>query len=291
MNKSKKKLLELIIIIATVLVLISVAAVVISKNWHSIYVFSERNGFFKNKVEIDTAQDLDTRNASLSELKNDERIIFDQSLMLVNTEFKLPDGFEADISEYKDTNVFMNRCMLAMYAELSAEVGKRFDQKLYVSSDFRTAEEQEVLYKEDPLTATAPGASEHQTGLAVDVYVAYYAGDGFIKSPVGRFVNSHSWEYGFIIRYPVYGEDSTGIRYEPWHIRYVGYPHAKVIYNNHLTLEEYVDSLEIGTWYAVDGYYISRQALSDGDTLEVPSDFSECVISPDNTGYYIVTAK
>ena len=66
---------------------------------------------------------------------------------------------------------------------LSAAVKDQTGNKLYVSSDFRTAEEQQVLYDEDPLTATLPGASEHQTGLALDVYVAYYAGDAFIKSP------------------------------------------------------------------------------------------------------------
>ena len=93
------------------------------------------------------------------------------------------------------------------------------------------------------------------------------------------------------MRYPSYGEESTGIRFEPWHIRYVGYPHAKVIYNNHITLEEYIELLEIGVWYEMDGYYVCRQVLSDANTLEVPSEFAECVISPDNTGCYIITIR
>jgi D-alanyl-D-alanine carboxypeptidase len=136
--------------------------------------------------------------------------------------------------------------MIDAYAQLSGVVKELTGNKLYVSSDLRTREEQEALYREDPATATIPGASEHQSGLALDVYVAYYAGDAFLKSPSGRFVNTHAHHYGFIIRYPAYGEEITGIRFEPWHIRYVGAPHARVIYNNQLTLEEYILSFEVG---------------------------------------------
>ena len=286
-----KKLLKRIVIIVAILISLSVIAIVISQNLHNIFVFTEKNGFFKNKVNIETAQDLKTHHLTIEELNNDNRVVFDQSLMLINTKYMLPEGFVADISEYKTTTVYMNNCMLSKYAELSDDISRKFNKKLYVSSDFRTAEQQEELYKQDPLTATLPGASEHQTGLALDVYVAYYSGEGFLKSSVGRYVNSHSWEYGFIMRYPSYGEESTGIRFEPWHIRYVGYPHAKVIYNNHITLEEYIAMLEIGEWYEIDGYYVCRQALSNTNTLEVPNEFDECVISPDNTGCYIITIR
>lgn len=286
-----KKLLKRIVIAVAILLFLSAVAIVISKNLHNIFVFTEKNGFFKSKVDIETVHDLKTYPLTVEELNNDDRVVFDQSLMLINTEYMLPEGFEAEISEYKTTTVYMNNCMLSEYAKLSDHISRKFSQKLYVSSDFRTAEEQEELYEQDPLTATLPGASEHQTGLALDVYVAYYSGEGFLRSPVGRYVNSHSWEYGFIMRYPSYGEESTGIRFEPWHIRYVGYPHAKVIYKNHITLEEYVASLELGKWYEIDGYYVCRQALSNSDSLEMPIEFSECVISPDNTGYYIITIR
>ena len=211
--------------------------------------------------------------------------------MLVNTLYTLDEGFEPQVSEYKSTTVYMNNCMLDAYATLSADISKKFRQKLYVSSDFRSADEQAALYEEDPLTATLPGASEHQTGLALDVYVAYFSGDGFIKSPVGRFINRNSWKYGFIIRYPSHAEDITGIRFEPWHIRYVGHPHADIIYNNHITLEEYVEQLKEGQWYEIDEYYVCRIEISDNEEISFPNDFSSCTISPDNTGKVIITIK
>ena len=287
--KTLHKKAKTIIIIAIAAVLLLSAVLAFALNYHSIYAFSEKLAWFRIPVKIERADKSGFAEYSIAELSACENVSFNQSLMLVNTEYTLPEGFIPDVVEYNDTTVFMSRPMIDAYASLSAAVKEKTGNKLYVSSDLRTREEQEALYLEDPTTATLPGASEHQSGLALDVYVAYYAGDAFLKSPSGRYVNSHAHEYGFIIRYPSYGEEITGIRYEPWHIRYVGAPHAKVIYQNHITLEEYILSLEIGEWYEIDGYLISRQTV--GDTIVMPENFTSCVISPDNTGCYIITVE
>ena len=290
MSKKKRIVFLILGIVAVLAVLVAIVGV-ISMNYHEIYVFGEKIGLFCDPIEIKEKNDVeDYRFYEWNELREDERISFDQSLMLVDTEHLLPDGFVPDVLEYKDTTVYMSSCMLDSYAELSAAVKEKTGNKLYVSSDLRTSEEQEALYKEDPNTATIPGASEHQTGLALDVYVAYYAGDAFIKSPSGRFVNSNAHEYGFIIRYPSYGEEITGIRYEPWHIRYVGLPHSRVIYNNHLTLEEYIELLKVGKWYEIDGCLVSRQEASK-EGIYLPEKFESCIISYDNTGCVIITVK
>ena len=286
---NKKKLIKILVITAAALVILTLILGFIAINADKIFVHIEKNGAFKKSIELNAVEITST--TTFEELLGDSRVSFDQSMMLVNKRYTLPDAFEPQLSEYKSTTVYMNNCMLDAYACLSADISRRFRQKLYVSSDFRTSDEQAALYEEDPLTATLPGASEHQTGLALDVYVARFSGDGFIKSPIGRFINRNSWKYGFIIRYPSYGEDVTGIRFEPWHIRYVGHPHADVIYNNHLTLEEYVDMLELGKWYETEDYYICRMAIPYEDEFIFPSDFTSCVISPDNTGSSIITVK
>ena len=287
--KNQKKPKKIIVIAAAILLLVSVIVAAIAINADKIFVFAEKNGMFKSEITLEKIEPIGK--TTLERLSADSRVTFDQSMMLVNTKYILRENFEPQVSEYKSTTVYMNNCMIESYASLSSDISDKFHKKLYVSSDFRSADEQAALYKEDPLTATLPGASEHQTGLALDVYVAYYSGDGFVKSSVSRFINRNSWRYGFIIRYPSYGEDVTGIRFEPWHIRYVGHPHSDIIYNNHLTLEEYIESLELGAWYEVDGYYICRMAtLADGE-FDFPSDFSRCVISPDNTGNWIITVE
>lgn len=95
-------------------------------------------------------------------------------------------------------------------------------------------------------------------------------------------------KYGFIIRYPLFKKHITGIRFEPWHIRYVGLPHSEIIYKERLTLEEYIESLEVGRYYRFKNYYISRQ---QGEKLLIPSNLTDVVVSPDNTGFYIITGR
>lgn len=226
---------------------------------------------------------------SLTDLLNDPRVSFNQSMMLINTSFMLPEDFTPDIGEYKDSGVIMNNCLMDAYAEIAAEVGAQFDKKLYIRSAYRTAEEQqEQLDTRGDAIATAVGASEHQAGLSLDVYVAYYAGAAFIQDPAGQWVNTNCGDYGFIIRYPYYGEKETGTGYEPWHLRYVGFPHAQLIMENRLTLESYMKLFEVGSFYGYGDYLMSRQT---GETFQIPAEFTSAVISSDNCGNYFLTFK
>lgn len=286
--KRKKKA---VIFIGIILLSALLAAAFLKLNPHFLYVFEEWCGFRCRKISLEAVDFPNPGTLSLEAASLDDRIRLDQSLMLVNPQYPLDPDFVPSVSQYQETEAYMNSCMQEAYAALTAAVLKETGSQLYISSDFRSKEKQQELYEKDPSTATIVGASEHQTGLALDVYVPYYAGYGFIKTAAGQFVNSSCWEYGFIIRYPSYGKKSTGIKYEPWHLRYVGQPHAEIIYNNHLTLENYLQSLEIGKWYRIDGYLISRQELSEDSSLFLPADFEHAVISPDNTGAYIITIQ
>lgn len=278
------------IIIPILCVLLAVLLIwsLIYFNFHRIFVLAQELGLGKDKGElVICSPECDA--VSLEDIESDTRISVDQSLMLVNTSHMVDEDFGWSIAEYKSTGVYMNTCMLSSYASLSAAVTEKTGKKLYVSSDVRGREEQEELYEKDPTTATVPGASEHETGLCVDVYVAGAAGDSFLKSEAGRFVNSHAHEYGFIIRYPSYGEEKTGIRFEPWHVRYVGKAVAGYVYNNNLTLEEFVEGLEVGRFYEYGGYVFSRQDVSE--SVLVPQNVKNVTLSPDNTGHYILVAQ
>ena len=87
-----------------------------------------------------------------------------------------------------------------------------------------------------------PGHSEHQTGYTVD---CNSINASFIDTPEGQWLDQHCHEYGFIIRYPKGKEAITGYEYECWHIRYVGVEMATEIYEQGLTLEEYLDVLDV----------------------------------------------
>lgn len=286
MRKLRKRISSALI--AAALLVAVVAGVAVHFRPHLGYIAGEYLGLYTQKMTVAECY-VETSQKTTEELKKDSRVRFDQSLMLVNTAYSLSGDFDPELEEYKHSGVIMNACMLEAYSSLSAAVSEKTGQPLYVLSSVRSADEQSKLYSQDPDTAVPAGASEHQTGLGLDVYTKNYSGEGFIKSDAGQFVNSYSWQYGFIMRYPSYGKGETKVKFEPWHIRYVGQPHAKVIYNNHLTLEKYIDSLKPDEWYSIDGYLVSRQA--QGDTLNMPTSFAEAVISPDNTGYVIITVK
>lgn len=237
-----------------------------------------------SEVEEDT---LDLESISISDLEQ-RGCIVNQSLMLVNTDNTLPGNFSAEIYEYKDSGAEFNRCAHKSFESLSQAVKDETGENLYIMSSYRTAEEQDdILSEKGSDTAMAAGSSEHQTGLALDVYTDGYAGMGFLKSAAGQFVNSNCGEYGFIIRYPLFEKSVTQIDYEPWHIRYVGLPHSEIISLEHETLEEYIESLEIGKFYEYDGYIISRQ---QGESLKIPQG-SEKIVSMDNCGGWIITVK
>lgn len=223
----------------------------------------------------------------------DERVVKAQSMMLINKDHLLSDDFEADVSEYGESGVWMNKCIQEAYKSLADEVKERFGEKLYVASAFRTAaEQQRQIEEESEEIAQSIGASEHQAGLCLDVYIMNYSGMGFIESETGKWLNSDCWRHGFIIRYPSDGEESTGIDYEPWHIRYTGQPHAEYIMRNGITLEKYISGLLDGVLYEVecsDGKY--EVVRFSGDVVPVPGTFMSAVISEDNCGGHIAAYK
>lgn len=110
----------------------------------------------------------------------------------------------------------------------------------------RSYEVQTRMYATGSKALTAePGASEHQSGLAVDLAAlengALVRGTALASSPSGRWLAQHSREFGFILRYPPNQSQITGISYEPWHFRYVGKSVAKgVRRTDSQTLEEYL---------------------------------------------------
>lgn len=83
-----------------------------------------------------------------------------------------------------------------------------------------------------------PGHSEHQTGLAVDIYDTDTNSE-FTGTPGSFWLAENAHKFGFILRYPEGKEDVTKIMYESWHFRFVGRSVATVIYEKGWTLEEY----------------------------------------------------
>jgi LAS superfamily LD-carboxypeptidase LdcB len=75
------------------------------------------------------------------------------------------------------------------------------------------------------------GYSEHQLGTAVDFSSPNLHGAivGFDKDPGFVWLNTHAYEYGFILSYP---SGNKYYVYEPWHWRFVGVKLAKKIHED-----------------------------------------------------------
>lgn len=132
------------------------------------------------------------------------------------------------------------KALKAMFAK-----AKKAGHTLVVRSAYRSYATQARLYRGDHVLTAMPGASEHQSGLAVDLAVTrkgrLVRGYGFGSSAAGRWVRRHAAEYGFILRYPNHQKTITGIPSEPWHFRYVGTKVAKAVAKTKTkTLERYL---------------------------------------------------
>jgi len=96
-------------------------------------------------------------------------------------------------------------------------------------------------------TAVAiPGTSEHELGLAADIYSSENMDldESQVYTFTQQWLMENCWRYGFILRYPKDKSDITGIIFEPWHYRYVGKKHAKKIFDAGICLEEYLDQTQ-----------------------------------------------
>lgn len=234
--------------------------------------------------EVDVS---DWSHYSLSDVVRMPNVRMTEHVMLVRDTYPLPDGFEPTLVEYN--GAYMHPDMVNAYVALRDEIDRQTGTRIYVSSDYRTKEEQaEILAESGDGVAAQVGCSEHETGLALDVYVPYFAGENILKTNAGRMLGEICSDYGFIIRYPLSKETVTGITYEPWHLRYVGAPHAEIMTESGVTLEEYLDLLQVGRCYG-NGEYLIYRCASDGFFL--PNAYQWCEISPDNTGFYLVTVK
>lgn len=189
----------------------------------------------------------------------------DWELMLVNKDNPAPDS-SMELVELESGYKIDKRIKTAYDNLLQAAL--KSDIRLIVLSGYRSLQEQEAIlatdtedymaqgYSESEAKKKAldyvatPGCSEHQTGLALDVLDDswYQSGRGletdYGKSKGGKWLAANCADYGFIIRYPEGKEAQTGIKYEPWHIRYVGVESARYIMANNLSLEEYIDQLK-----------------------------------------------
>lgn len=160
----------------------------------------------------------------------------------------VPENLKSLSSTYALSNMKMVEEAANAFESLSKDASKE-NYKVIAMSTYRSYEYQVDLYnkyvKSDGKDAAdtysgRPGNSEHQTGLAVDVYNQTETYTNFEKTKEYNWMQENAYKYGFILRFPKDKENETGYEFESWHYRYVGKDIAKYIHKHNITLEEYI---------------------------------------------------
>lgn len=212
--------------------------------------YKEKNNSLSNTQIIkDVNMDLDKDPyTDMKEAKNLNKIN-----ILVNKHNYLKENYVPNNLEQIDTKYALSNMSLvntAKYAfENMSKEAKKENLKIIAMSTYRSYEYQVNLYnnyaKSDGKAAAdtysgRPGNSEHQTGLAVDVYNQDETYTNFEKTEEYIWMQDNAYKYGFILRFPKGKEKETGYEFESWHYRYVGKNIAKIIKENNISLEEYI---------------------------------------------------
>lgn len=177
----------------------------------------------------------------------------DWNLILVNREHP-KEELNPKLSQVENIQVDSR---IAKATQQFLEAARKIDPEEALNSGYRSVAQQKELYDEslEALKAMGlsleeaketlqkqvqvPGASEHQTGLAIDMSVPSGQSDELASQ-----ITAIAPDYGFVLRYPEAKSDVTGIDFENWHYRYVGVASAKYMQKHNLVLEEYLKRLK-----------------------------------------------
>lgn len=236
--------------------------------------------------------------------------VYHGNLLLVNAQYPYKDDSKKVYISLDNslTEVFLNReaanaLQLLFQKILSGDA-------IVPVSGYRTLEEQTNIYntslKDNGEEFTQkyvalPNHSEHQTGLAIDLGLNKpdidFIRPDFPYDGICEKFRRAAPDYGFIQRYTKDKENVTGISHEPWHFRYVGCPHSRIIAERGFSLEEYAEFIKnyrhdrplICSSFSESAVEIFYVPVSGKETLlTIPKD-AVYQISGNNVDGFIVT--
>ena len=196
--------------------------------------------FYKDVIVVDKPDDINVLVNKKNVLKSDYE----------PSDLVKPEVFAPGRSEIE---MFMREEVATAILELVNAAEEESDLEILPASAYRSYELQRIIFQNNVNrkgsiekaneTSALPGQSEHQTGLAVDMScssVGYQINNSFADTEEALWLANNAHRFGFIIRYPKGKTEITGYSYEPWHLRYVGKDMAQSVFEEELTLEEFL---------------------------------------------------
>lgn len=305
-------------------VLLVAGAVLVIKNWDAVLTYAQT--FAKaNQGQYQLSWQAPAI-ASDNQLDKPANGTFGGNGFLVNTQYPLPQDYvpQGLVNVYEkrqkgliglaNTEIQLTEQTLDALQTMLIDAKAEGVSGMILTSGYRSISRQQEIFdqrvqsfmdkgntQEQAVTATRqsvqlPGSSEHHTGLALDVTADGATpdengnNDSFALTLQGRWLSKNAWQYGFILRYQKGKEQITGVRAEPWHLRYVGQPHAEIMQHENLSLEEYTQKLaQTGgaqgtTWDGRSFKIVHTQG--EGVTIPAPAG---AVLDGDGMGGYWIT--
>lgn len=230
-----------------------------------------------------------------------EDMVYTGSLILVTP--KLPfrgtaGGKSLAPAIHGQPEILLNGQAAGALQRVLAEI--RCKDEIRAVSGFRTRQEQEKIWQDAiaergrafaQTFVAAPGHSEHETGLAIDL-----AENGaeidficprFPRRGICRRFRRAAPRFGFVERYREGKEKITGIGAEPWHFRYVGYPHAVLMARRAMVLEEYIRDLKEKTDAGRPGVCALGNEIMEIFYVSLEGRHSLTISVPENIPYQI----
>lgn len=219
------------------------------------------NGVSDDKLTV--SQDTDNYKALVDKYSN---YLSSSYLVIVNKENPLSEDYaEPSVTSVTNSARKLETRAAEALSELFAAADEAGCTKHVVISGYRTEAEQNEAFNSKVqyfmsggYTATEaeqkasavvakPENSEYRTGLLVEIgETRSMTSADFVSTDLYKFLKENAHLYGFILRYPEDKSTVTGYDFNSMVFRYVGSVDASTyIYENSLTLEEYIEYVKI----------------------------------------------
>lgn len=206
-NRRRKNILRVFILLMTIIITVVM--------WRTI------------KIDVQVGE------LTLPKILQSEKSYADTSgewnLILVDRNHYIPNNYQVELTELSNGKKVDSRIYPELQQKIMDEKINEYEKQGYSAKEAKKRAEKYVAI---------PDTSEHQLGLSVDINADT---DKCSSEKVYQWLDENAYKYGFVKRYPEDKTDITGISNEPWHYRYVGTTVAKIMKEENLCLEEYLE--------------------------------------------------
>lgn len=215
------------------------------------------------------------------------------SLAVINSQYGSQDFYLGLSDLASDVNYSEYYSVYNYQTYISEEVVPNLNQMM---SDYNSATEKSnmIVYNTtnylDESSLYTEYYPEAPAGYSLDLAVLSSSGDviEYDGLDTESWIISNCHNYGFVVRYPEDKAVQTGYEYAPYHLRYVGLPHAMIMNEKNMCLEEYTQFLKT---YTFDNPFVYNLNGTEYNIYYSPLVSAETSVQVPVSGYYDISGN